>query len=101
VRGADLLDSTPRQRLLQDALDLPRPRTLHVPLVVDSAGRKLAKSNGAVPLDPLRPLPALQEAARHLRLEVGDAMDLTSFWEKATLAWARRWTGANALPSEN
>lgn len=96
VRGADLLDSTPRQRLLQDALGLPRPRTLHVPLVVDAEGRKLAKSNDADPLDPARPLPALHEAARHLSLDVAGASSVTDFWERATSAWARRWSIATA-----
>lgn len=91
VRGADLLDSTPRQRLLQDALGLPHPRTLHVPLVLGADGRKLAKSNGATALDPATPLPALLEAARHLHLAVGAASGVADFWEQATAAWTRRW----------
>lgn len=47
VRGADLLDSTPRQILLQRLLDLSAPRYLHVPVAVNSAGEKLAKQTGA------------------------------------------------------
>ena len=62
VRGADLLDSTPRQILLQRALGLPTPRYLHLPLVVDDDGRKLSKSLAALPVDADDPLPALRAA---------------------------------------
>lgn len=62
VRGADLLDSTPRQILLQRALGLPTPRYAHLPLVVDAKGRKLSKSDAALPIDPRDPLPALTAA---------------------------------------
>lgn len=62
VRGADLLDSTPRQILLQHALGLPTPRYLHLPLVTDATGRKLSKSDAAQPVDPTDPRPALAAA---------------------------------------
>lgn len=62
VRGADLLDSTPRQILLQRALGLPTPRYAHLPVVLDGDGRKLSKSSAALPVDPDDPLPALRLA---------------------------------------
>jgi glutamyl-Q tRNA(Asp) synthetase len=66
VRGADLLWSTARQRLLQKALGLPHPRTLHVPLVRDADGRKLSKSEGAGSVEQEAPLAVLRAAWRHL-----------------------------------
>jgi glutamyl-tRNA synthetase len=54
VRGDDLLASTARQMLLADALGLARPRSYHVPLVVDEEGRRLAKREDALSLGELR-----------------------------------------------
>jgi glutamyl-Q tRNA(Asp) synthetase len=47
VRGADLLDSTARQMLLQRALQLPGVTYMHLPLAVDASGVKLSKSGDA------------------------------------------------------
>jgi glutamyl-Q tRNA(Asp) synthetase len=66
VRGADLLDSTPRQILLQRALGLPTPAYAHLPLIVDAHGAKLSKSMAALPVDGDDPLPALRLAWRAL-----------------------------------
>lgn len=62
VRGADLLDSTPRQVLLQRSLGLPTPRYAHLPLAVDELGRKLSKHEQSLPVDAGDPLPALRAA---------------------------------------
>ena len=43
VRGADLLQSTPRQILLQRALGFATPRYLHFPVATHAAGEKLSK----------------------------------------------------------
>ncbi len=66
VRGADLLDSTPRQIYLQQCLDYPRPDYCHVPLLLDREGRKLGKSEGAAELRPERPARSLYAALEHL-----------------------------------
>lgn len=57
VRGADLIDSTPRQIYLHTLLRLPAPRYMHVPIATDAAGEKLSKQTNA---------PALGDAVEEL-----------------------------------
>jgi glutamyl-tRNA synthetase len=45
-RGDDLLSSTARQLLIQDALGLVSPGYVHVPILVGTDGRRLAKRHG-------------------------------------------------------
>lgn len=59
VRGADLLDSTPRQIFLQRLLGLPQVRYMHLPVAVNENGEKLSKQTLAPPIDADHPVPAL------------------------------------------
>lgn len=90
VRGADLLDSTPRQIYLQRLLGVPTPRYLHVPVMRNAQGEKLSKQTGAAAIDPADDAQALQlllQAAGFLQLDVGAAATLHAFWERAVPAW--------------
>ncbi len=51
VRGSDLLDSTPRQIFLQQALACHTPRYTHIPVIADQNGQKFSKQNHAPALD--------------------------------------------------
>jgi glutamyl-Q tRNA(Asp) synthetase len=86
VRGADLLDSTPWQIALQQALGLPTPSYLHLPLVVEREGGKLAKSRRSVPLDPARAGSQLHKALRLLMQAPPAELELEA--GPTVLAWA-------------
>ncbi|MFD2230793.1 tRNA glutamyl-Q(34) synthetase GluQRS [Alkalimarinus sediminis] len=45
VRGSDLLDSTPPQLALYDALTVKPPQFGHIPVILNSSGQKLSKQN--------------------------------------------------------
>lgn len=68
VRGADLLDNTPRQIALQQALGYRTLQYLHTPLTMAADGEKLSKQNGAQALDISNPLQTLNIAAQALHL---------------------------------
>lgn len=54
LRGDDLLPSTFRQWHVQTALGIPHPTWVHVPLVLDAGGQRLAKRADALSLAELR-----------------------------------------------
>ncbi|OGI42356.1 MAG: tRNA glutamyl-Q(34) synthetase GluQRS [Candidatus Muproteobacteria bacterium RBG_16_64_11] len=91
VRGADLLDSTPRQIHLQRLLGLPTPGYLHLPVVLNANGEKLSKQTQAVPLDRQAPVTALWAALAFLGQSPDPAWrtaDLRSFWGEAIARWS-------------
>jgi glutamyl-Q tRNA(Asp) synthetase len=99
VRGEDLLDSTPRQRVLQRALNQAMPRTLHVGLVLGADGQKLSKQNGASAVDTRRPIEVLSQALHSLGLPLPSAHTLPAWLSQAVDLWAARldqtqsWSG--------
>lgn len=81
LRGEDLLQSAARQALVMQALDLPRPEWIHVPLVLDETGDRLAKRRGSFALARLReagadPRAAVAWAARSAGLDVAERCTL-------------------------
>ncbi|WP_426153602.1 tRNA glutamyl-Q(34) synthetase GluQRS [Pseudomonas sp. DC3000-4b1] len=97
VRGADLLDSTPRQLYLQELLGLSAPTYLHVPLLVQPDGHKLGKRYRSAPLTAAM---ASQELLRALRtLGQQPPAELNGAAPPALLAWAVEHWRVEALPA--
>jgi glutamyl-Q tRNA(Asp) synthetase len=93
VRGADLLDSTPRQIYLQRLLGCPQPRYLHVPAAVNAAGEKLSKQTGALPI--LHGTNALRRALSFLgQRETEDLGQAVRDWNPALIPRRRALAAA-------
>lgn len=54
VRSRDLLSSTPQQIHLYQALELPVPQYVHIPTILDSNGKRLAKRDGSMSIRALK-----------------------------------------------
>lgn len=96
VRGADLLDSTARQILLQRALGVATPDYAHLPVATNVAGEKLSKQTLAPAVDVAHPMPAMHAALRFLGQPVPDALaraGVMDLWE-----WARAHWSLDAVP---
>lgn len=90
VRGGDLLSATGWQIAIQRALQATTPRYLHLPVVVEPGGQKLAKSRRSVPLDAAS-APALLWRALQLLGQSPppsiQARGLTTIWDWALAHW--------------
>lgn len=87
VRGADLLDSTPRQIWLQTKLGYPTPRYQHIPIATNEHGEKLSKQTRAQALDPARADELLREAMAFLGHEAPPQLPRAEFLNWATSRW--------------
>jgi glutamyl-Q tRNA(Asp) synthetase len=90
VRGADLLDNTPRQIHLQRLLGLKAPDYAHVPLLMEPDGKKLAKSSRSVQLNADTPLPLIIQVFDLLNLSPPPELGLATIpeaWGWAIEQW--------------
>jgi len=99
VRGADLLNSTPRQIYLQNLLTINTPNYAHVPVACNSEGEKLSKQTLAQPLNVRNANAELFEAlhflGQHPPAEIKNAT-LNEMWR-----WSmENWVLNNAIGSK-
>lgn len=90
VRGADLLNSTSRQILLQYSLRLPSPTYAHIPIAVNKTGEKLSKQTRAEPLRIEQAPAKLTQAMRFLGMEISedlDKLDIKQIWRWGLEHW--------------
>jgi len=99
IRGADLLDSTARQRYLYLLLDGPLPQIGHVPLVMNAQGQKLSKQNHAQPLDNHHASHNLCQALAFLKHPVPETIAATQHCE-SILQWAIAHWDRKAIAQE-
>jgi glutamyl-Q tRNA(Asp) synthetase len=97
VRGADLLDSTPRHLYLQELLGLAQPRYLHVPLIIQPDGHKLGKSYRSPPLQGHEAGPLLLRALRALGQQ--PPTELVGAAPQELLAWAAEHWSPSKIPN--
>lgn len=98
VRGADLLDSSAPQIVLQRLLGYPMPDYAHIPVVVNAAGVKLSKQTFAAPVERAGVAAALFAGLEFLHQDPPAA--LRGAPPAELLAWAiPRWRIAALRPS--
>lgn len=71
VRGDDLLSSAPRQAYLAHLLGVPVPEYVHVPLVLNAEGKRLAKRDGAVTLRQMLETRTIAEVVQQMAATLG------------------------------
>ena len=91
VRGADLLDNTPRQIYLQRLLGYPEPTYAHVPVLTEPDDTKLAKSRRSVRVCANSPVPELLSVFSLLGLQPPRELDsaaVPELWAWAKAQWS-------------
>ncbi len=65
IRGDDHISNTPKQIIIYEALGVPVPRFLHMPLLFGTDKKKLSKRHGATKLEQLTAMGYLVEVVRN------------------------------------
>lgn len=71
IRGEDHISNTPKQILIQEALNIPRPKYAHLPLILGPDKSKLSKRHGAVSINIYRQQGYLPEAMINFMVLLG------------------------------
>ena len=87
IRGADIYPSTPRQVYLQRILNIETPIYAHIPLALDSKGKKISKSAQSIAVNRQQPLAALIASWDFLNQPTIHANSVDSFWRQAIPLW--------------
>ena len=87
VRGSDLIDSTPYQLELYQALNHVPPMFWHFPVVLGNDGAKLSKQTAAQSVDVGTPADNLKRALRFLGQSSPDSKETNTILQSAVTAW--------------
>ena len=87
VRGSDLIDSTPYQLELYQALNHVPPMFWHFPVVLGNDGAKLSKQTAAQSVDVSTPADNLKRALRFLGQSSPDSKETNTILQSAVTAW--------------
>lgn len=98
VRGADSLDSTPRQIYLQQVLGYSTPKYAHIPVASNQAGEKLSKQTLATPIDANNAPNLLINALDFLGQT--PPQDLSNYKAQEILAWAMQHWALDKIPKQ-
>ncbi len=97
IRGADLLDTTPKQIYLQKLLGLSSPVYGHIPVAVNADGKKLSKQHGAIDvLNVYTPSQALVKALDFLGQSTESALSQAN--PATIMQWALENWSLDSIP---
>jgi len=91
IRGVDLLESTPRQIIIAQQLNVTLPTYGHIRLAVNPSGQKLSKQSHALEIDTSSPLVLLRHALMALGQDTHKrACSVTQLLTSAVRSWDRK-----------